>query len=78
MRTTLNLDDDVLASAKAEATRQRKSLGEVVSSLLRKSFEPAPSGSAPAERNGIPLFPVRKDARAVTPEIVRQLLEETE
>lgn len=74
----MNLDDDVLASAKAEAVRQRKTLGEVVSSLLRKSLEPESSGKAPAERNGIPLFPVRQNARAVTPEIVRQLLEETE
>jgi hypothetical protein len=36
MRTTLNLDDDVLATAKALAQKQRKPLGEVVSGFLRR------------------------------------------
>jgi hypothetical protein len=75
VRTTLNLEDDVLASAKAVALQQRRPLGEVISALLRKSLEPATS--APAERNGLPLFPLRSGASRVTPEIVQQLLEET-
>jgi len=75
VRTTLNLDDDVLESAKAVAAQQHKSLGEVVSGILRKSLEP--EKRAPATRNGIPLFPIRPDAKRVTPEIVRQLLEES-
>jgi hypothetical protein len=75
MRTTLNLDDDVLASAKAVAAQQKRPLGEVISALLRRSLEP--SRSAPKQRNGIPLFPVKSSASRVTPEIVQQLLEET-
>ncbi|MDP3850613.1 MAG: hypothetical protein Q8Q59_08930 [Luteolibacter sp.] len=39
MRTTLNLDADVLETAKALAARQRKPLGEVVSGLLRRTVE---------------------------------------
>jgi len=74
MRTTLNLDDDVLATAKALAARQGKSVGEVVSGLLRRAVEPLPS--AQAERNGIPLFPVADGASAVTPEFVRELLDD--
>jgi hypothetical protein len=70
------LDDDVLASAKAVAAQQRRPLGEVISDLLRKALEPV--RSAPTERNGVPLFPVRKGASRVTPEIVQLLLEETE
>ena len=73
MRTTLNLDDDVLATAKALAARQGKSLGEVVSDLVRKAVETTIKG--PKTRNGIPLFPVAKGARPVTPEIVNRLLE---
>jgi hypothetical protein len=76
VRTTVNLDDDVLASAKAVAAQQRRPLGEVISDLLRKALEPV--RSAPTERNGVPLFPVRKGASRVTPEIVQLLLEETE
>ncbi|MEO8613593.1 MAG: CopG family transcriptional regulator [Luteolibacter sp.] len=75
MRTTLNLDDDVLATAKALAARQGKPLGEVISGLIRRAVEPP--AQAAVERNGIPLFPVSQAAREVTPEIVRDLLEES-
>ncbi len=74
MRTTINLDDDVLETAKILAARERKPLGKVISGLLRRAVEPA--AHAPLERNGMPLFPVTPGAKAVTPEIVRELLEE--
>jgi hypothetical protein len=75
MRTTLNLDDDVLATAKALARKQRKPLGEVVSGLLRRVVEPVSKNVD--ERNGIPLFPVSKGAGPVTPKIVKKLLDDT-
>lgn len=75
MRTTLNLDDDVLETAKRLAARERKPLGMVISGLLRRAVEPAVQ--APVKRNGIPLFPVPRGARAVIPEIVKELLDET-
>ncbi len=53
MRTTLSLDDDVLIAAKAIAEQQRKSIGEVVSELMRRSLR---RPGAPTERNGIPLL----------------------
>jgi len=74
MRTTLSLDDDVLEMARALAARQRRSLGEVVSGLIRRAVEPPPA--APSHRNGIPLFPVSEGARTVTPEVVAELLDE--
>jgi hypothetical protein len=75
MRTTINLDDDVLESARMLAARERKPLGSVISGLLRRAVEPAAQASG--ERNGVPLFPVSQGAKAVTPEIVRELLDET-
>ncbi len=75
MRTTLNLDDDVIETAKALAAQQRRPLGEVVSDLIRRGVEP-PSKAVP-KRNGIPLFPVARGARPVTPGIVAELLDET-
>lgn len=75
MRTTLNLDDDVLETAKALAAKQAKPLGEVVSALLRQAVEPRPQ--VLSERNGLPLFPVSQGARPVTSELVRELLDET-
>jgi len=38
MRTTLDIDDDVLAAAKEMASRQRLSAGQVVSRLLRQAM----------------------------------------
>jgi hypothetical protein len=74
MRTTLNLDDDILATAKSLAAQQRKPVGEVVSALVRRALKP--SGKSAPERNGVPLFPVGKNAGKVTPEIIRELLED--
>jgi hypothetical protein len=38
-RTTLALDDDVLAAAKAIAQRDRRSTGEVISDLARQGIK---------------------------------------
>ena len=43
MRTTLDIDEDVLAAAKELARRQRLSTGRVVSRLLREGFRQGPS-----------------------------------
>lgn len=75
VRTTINLDDDVLESAKMLAAKERKPLGSVISGLIRRAVEPAAQVSG--ERNGIPLFPVSQGAKAVTPEIIKELLDET-
>ncbi len=73
MRTTLAIDDDVLAAAKELASTQRKSVGEVISSLARRALRPTSSGST---RNGVPLLAVRPGSQRVTSELVRQLQEE--
>lgn len=76
MRTTINLDKDVLDAAKALAKKRRAPLGEIVSELARRGLS---SGQKPAKtRNGFKLFSVRSDAAPVTPELVRELLEETD
>jgi hypothetical protein len=74
MRTTLAIDDDVLAAAKEMAATERKSVGEVISSLARTAMCPTLSGYN--TRNGVPLLPVRPGAPRVTSELVRQLQEE--
>lgn len=75
MRTTLAIDDDVLAAARALADQRGRSMGEVVSELCRRALTPElPPGTI--MRNGIPLFPLRPDAKPVTLELVRRLIEE--
>jgi hypothetical protein len=74
MRTTLAIDDDVLAAARDLAAAEQKSIGEVISSLARKALTPQ---TPPARiRNGVPLLPVQPGSRPVTSEHVRQLEEE--
>ena len=74
MRTTLAIDDDVLAAAKEMAATERKSVGKVISELARTAMRPA--ASKRRTRNGVPLLPVRPGASRVTSELVRQLQEE--
>jgi hypothetical protein len=73
MRTTLTIDDDVLAAAKHLAERENKSMGEVISALARQGLSRASAGTK-AARNGIPLL--RQSATPVTPELVNQLRDE--
>jgi hypothetical protein len=74
MRTTLAIDDDVLAAAKELATTERKSVGEVISALARRALRPAETGRK--TRNGVPLLPVHSGTPRVTSELVHQLREE--
>jgi hypothetical protein len=74
MRTTLAIDDDVLAAARELASTQQKTVGEVISALARHALRPPETGRK--TRNGVPLLPSRRDAQRVTSELVRQLDEE--
>ena len=61
MRTTLDLDDDVLGAAKQIAAQQRSTAGKVISDLVRQALAPH---KAPKIRNGIPLVePVKGQKR---------------
>ena len=74
MRTTIDIDDDVLTAAKELARQERKSAGAVISELARKGL----SGRGPLRpsrsRNGVPVLPRRKEV--ITLERVRRLLDE--
>ena len=73
MRTTLNLDDDVLRSAKSYAESRSMPLGEAVSLLVRRGL----SVPCPTRRvNGLLVFDPPEDSEIVTAERVRQLEEE--
>lgn len=76
MRTTLNLDDDVLETAKTIAAVKRISLGKVISDTMRDALGPAPELPR-RRRNGILLFPVRSGAGVVTPEHIAALNDES-
>lgn len=54
MRTTLDIADDVLAAAKERARREQKSIGRVVSELLRQAL------TAPRDTSATPPSVVRE------------------
>jgi plasmid stability protein len=74
MRTTLAIDDDVLAAAKAQAAREHRSLGDVISALARQALQ----RETPTKRtrNGVPLLPRKAGATPVTMQLVNKLRDE--
>ena len=73
VRTTLTLDDDVLARARQLADARGESVGAVISELARESLTRRTEGGA---RNGILLVPVRSAGTVVTLEDVNRLRDE--
>jgi hypothetical protein len=72
MRTTLDIDADVLQAAKEIAEMHRKTAGQVVSELLRKALQ-APGTARGKTRNGVPLIRRRPGAPPMTMALVNQL-----
>ena len=67
MRTTLTIDDDVLAVARALADRRGVSLGKALSELARRGFKSMPG--AGQQGDGV-FFAVASDAEPITSEDV--------
>ncbi len=74
VRTTLNIDDDVLQVAKELAANRGTTAGRVLSDLARRALEP----KGPARvRNGVPLMPRRSQgSERPTMELVNRLRDE--
>lgn len=72
MRTTFDLDEDVLQAVKDLAGFHRVTAGKMLSELARKGL--APTGPAPTIRNGVPLLPRR--GRIMTMKEVNDLRDE--
>jgi hypothetical protein len=70
VRTTLNVDDDVLQVAKQLAAQRGKTAGQVLSELARQALEPK---VRPRMRNGVPLFQPRPGAKKPSMALVNQL-----
>ena len=58
MRTTLNIDDDVLIALKERARRESRSVGDVTSDLLRQALVCRDEDGTP-ERGEVPEFGFR-------------------
>lgn len=73
MRTTLDIDDDVLDAAKERARRERKTAGQVVSELLRRALTATPVTAMhePAPVYGFRPFPAGE--KVVTNALIDEL-----
>ena len=79
MRTTLQLDDDVLAAARVLARQRRRSVGDVISDLARQALSRSADGGLQdvlEQRSGLPQLPVRASGGVVDLELVNQLRDE--
>jgi hypothetical protein len=74
MRTTVNLDDDVIEAARALADAERRSLGQVLSDLARRGL--APRAARIGSEDGFPVFAVGADAPVITSDMVRAALDD--
>lgn len=72
MRTTLEIDDDVLDAARRLARTGDASIGKVISDLARVGLRPAPVEID--EVNGFPV--IRPRGQAITSEMVRRALDD--
>ena len=75
MRTTLEIDDDVLNAVKELAAIKRSTAGRVLSDLARKALRPTRSSRV---RNGVPLLPRRPPSAArPTMQLVNSIRDDT-
>ena len=77
MRTTLDIDDDVLQAAKERARREKKTAGEVISELARQALTTPPQALAARQPKAIYGFrPFPKRGGVVTNELIDRLRED--
>jgi hypothetical protein len=73
MRTTLDIDSDVLQAAKELAAAKNTTAGSVVSDLLRKALAAKPDGGKVIYRNGFPQF--SSEGPIITNEMIEDMLD---
>ena len=77
MRTTINIEDDVLQAAKELARRERSTTGRMLSELARRGLNsggPAKGRRGGRVRAGVPILPSRGEV--ITIEKTRVLADE--
>ncbi|HEY0878817.1 MAG TPA: hypothetical protein VGE10_10225 [Zeimonas sp.] len=75
MRTTVNIDEDALLAAKHFAARERISVGEAISLLIRRGVNEYRVAEPIAQplRGRFALLPKRDEV--ITPEHIREIME---
>lgn len=71
MRTTLSIDDDIVAQARAMSQRDGRTLGEVISDFARQGMRKSPAFVEGP--NGLLVLADRPTSEPVTLELVNEL-----
>jgi hypothetical protein len=75
VRTTLEIDDDVIQAAREIARLKNQAVGRAISDLARRGLAPEASPTIEVEA-GIPVWKHASGAIAVTSEMVRNLADD--
>ncbi len=75
MRTTVDLDEDVLQAVKEFAELRNITAGQALSKLVRKALEPKQKSGV---RNGVPLLPYVPGRPILTVAKVNEMLNDVE
>lgn len=70
MRTTLNIDDEILEAARSIADERNLSVGAVLSELARRGLRP--ETTVARKRKGFPVFDVSRDGTVLTLDRVKR------
>ena len=77
MRTTLDIDEDVLRAAKELARREKKTAGKMISELVRRALGASPTATAAKEPKAVHGFrPFPRRGGIVTNELIDKLRED--
>lgn len=77
MRTTLDIDDDVLQAAKERARQANSTAGRVISELARRALTALPEASSVSEPEAVYGFrPIAPRGGIVTNELIDRLRED--
>ncbi len=74
MRTTLNIDDEILEAAKSIADERNLSVGTVLSDLARRGLRP--ETTVLRKRRGFPVFDISRDGTVLTLDRVKRYEDE--
>ena len=78
MRTTLDIEEDVLFAAKDLARREKKTAGQVISDLARKGLAGADALMAHEPKAIYGFRPFPKEGRIVSNDLINKLREDGE
>ena len=78
MRTTLDIEEDVLFAAKDLARREKKTAGQVISELARKGLAGGAALTAGAPKAVYGFRPFPREGRIVSNELINKLREDGE